>query len=178
MKIILVMVSSADGKTTTWAKSASHGWSSKEDGEHFRLLKSKHRLIVMGRKTYEQIKNELVLTPHTRRIVITRKPTDFLHEAVAGQLEFSDEPPLILVRRLESLGFDTMLLVGGSELNGEFLKAKLINECYITIEPRFFGSGKSLFTGTHVDIRLKLLEVHTLNGQGTLMLHYSLQYDH
>lgn len=178
MKIILVMVASADGKTTKWTESAVHGWSSKEDSEHFRSLKSKHRLIVMGRKTYEHVKNEIVLSPNILRIVMTQRPADFSGDTVAGQLEFTDEPPVTLVRRLESLGFDTMLLVGGSELNGGFLEDKLINECYLTIEPRFFGSGKSIFADTKIDVQLQLMELHKLNEQGTLMVHYSLQYDH
>lgn len=178
MKIILVMVESADGKTTKWDESAVHGWSSKEDDEHFRLLKSSHNLIVMGRKTYENVKTKIELSPRIRRIVMTQRPADFSGETVSGQLEFTDESPVGLVKRLESEGFDTMLLVGGSELNGGFLEHKLIRECYITIEPQFFGSGKSIFADTKTDIPLQLLALRTLNEQGTIMVHYSLKYDH
>lgn len=178
MKIILVMVASADGKTTKWEESAVHGWSSKEDKEHFQSLKTEHRLIVMGRKTYEHVKNEITLSPLIRRIVMTQRPADFSGEAVDGQLEFTDEPPPTLVKRLASEGFDTMLLVGGSELNGGFLEHQLINECYITIEPRFFGSGKSIFADTKIDVSLQLMELRKLNKQGSLVVHYSLKYDH
>lgn len=178
MKIILVMVSTADGKTTKWEESAVYGWSSKEDKKHFQHLKAQHRLIVMGRKTYEHVKNEITLSPNCRRIVMTQRPVDFSGEAVEGQLAFTDEPPLTLVKRLSTEGFDTMLLVGGSELNGGFLEHKLINECYITIEPRFFGSGKSIFADTKIDVSLQLIELRRLNERGSLVVHYSVKYDH
>jgi len=178
MNIILVMVITADGKTTKWTESAVHDWSSHEDKKHFQLLKSRHRLIVMGRKTYEASKSEIVLSTDTLRIVMTQRPSDFSRDAVDGQLEFTDEPVATLIKRLEAKGYETMLLVGGSRLNTEFLNNKLINECYLTIEPRFFGSGNNLFANTKANVSLELMELRQLNHQGTLMVHYRLHYDH
>lgn len=177
MNIILVMVESADGKTTKWDESAVHGWSSKEDHEHFRLLKSSHNLIVMGRKTYEHVRSVIKLSPHIRRIIMTKYPDNFSKEQVPDQLEFTDESPEQLVSRGERMGYRSLLLVGGSEVNTAFLSKKLITDCMITIEPRFFGVGKSIFSQIDVDIPLRLIDTKRLNEQGTLLLHYTVSYD-
>lgn len=175
MQITLAMVASVDGKTT---HPTIHGWSSSEDQSHLRTLKLTYPIIIMGRKTYETVKNELVLSEKTRRIILTKHPEKFIDSCVPGQLEFTDESPIALANRLGRHGPTRSLLVGGSDVNELFLKAKLITDCYITIEPRFFGDGKSMFTNDAIDVSLKLIEVKQLNTRGTLLLHYSVDYEY
>lgn len=177
MHVTLVMVETVDGKTTRWHEPEIHGWSSKEDQEHFRARIATHSLLVMGRKTYESVQNQIHLSPNLRRIVLTQRPEDYKERFVKGQLEFSDESPKALVKRMESEGHSAMLLVGGSEVNESFLSSHLISECYITIEPKFFGSGKSIFNATNIDISLQLLDLKRLNDQGTILLRYTIQYE-
>ncbi len=177
MHVTLVMVETADGKTTSWHEPEIHGWSSKEDQEHFRSLLASHTLLVMGRKTYEGVKNQIQLSRNLRRIVLTQRPEDYKERIVDGQLEFSDESPEELVTRLENEGYNDMILVGGSEVNESFLSSHLLHECYITIEPKFFGSGKPLFAPTNVDISLQLMEMKRLNDQGTVLLRYTILYE-
>lgn len=170
MRITLVMVTSVDGKMLHDA--------SREDHYHFYELKKRYPVIIMGRKTYDTIKTELVLSVKTTRIVLTRHPEKFTDDCVTGQLEFTDESPIELTNRLCRQGTTRSLLVGGSDVNELFLKAKLITDCYITIEPRFFGNGKSIFTSDAIDIPLKLTDVKKLNARGTLLLHYTVEYEH
>ncbi len=177
MNVILLMVMSVDGKITPGYEPSTHGWSSPEDHAYFHAFVSSHNLLVMGRKTYESIRSQIKRSTNICRIVLTKKPKQYKAETVAGQLEFSAETPRELIERLEKKGYTTMLLVGGSELNTAFLSERLITECYITVEPRFFGSGKSVFTDINADIQLKLKDIQKLNEQGTLVLHYSLLYD-
>ncbi len=175
MRITLAMVSSVDGKTT---HPTLHGWSSPEDQDHFRKLKTMYPIIIMGRKTYDTVKGELQLSLKTRRIVMTQNPDAHENAQVPGQLEFTNESPRMLVRHLTAEGVESALLVGGSDINQAFLKDKLITDCYITIEPRFFGNGKSIFTSDAIDIPLQLTDVTTLNTRGTLLLHYIIRYEH
>lgn len=177
MNVTLVMVQTADGKTTMWHEPEIHGWASPDDHSHFERLKSRYPVLAMGRKTYEAVKPELTLTSKLRRIVLTQRPKDFSDDTVPGKLEFTDEQPRDLVTRLEREGVHDMLLAGGSEVNEAFLAARCITDVMLTIEPRFFGTGNSLFSHTHVDIRLKLLSTKRLNDQGTIVLHYLLEYD-
>ena len=46
--------------------------------------------------------------------------------------------------------------------NGLFLEKKLIDEIILTIEPKIFGQGLSLFN-KDFDINLELLEIKKLN---------------
>jgi len=177
MNITLIMVQSVDGKITQGQSSYHDGWTSKEDLSYFQDVVAKQRLIVMGKHTYESFKDKIVLSPHIRRIVMTRNPTAYSAAAVPGQLEFTRETPSELVTRLESMGYTHMLLVGGSHVNNAFLAEKLITECLISIEPTFLGQGKSLFTSLHRNVQLTLRDTKKLNKRGTMVLHYSVSYE-
>lgn len=178
MNVILVMVQTADGKTTLWHEPKVYGWSSPEDQKHFRQLIASHNLVVMGKNTYISVKDYIKLSPEIRRIVLTRNPSAFASDSVQGQLEFTAESPGALVARLSEEGYQDMLLVGGSRINMAFLEQKLITECLLTIEPRFTGNGNSLFAPADVDITLSLLDIKKLNTQGTLLVHYKVLYEH
>ena len=145
MKIILAMVLSLDGKSTK-ADLSPNLWASVEDQGFFHDLKHKIGVIIVGRKTYEAAGKPS--GDGIRRIVMSREtgfslPTDI----------------------------DEALLVGGSELNAEFFKRKLINEIYLTIEPKIFGAGLPLAQIADLEVELELLNVQQLNPQGALLLH-------
>ena len=59
---------------------------------------------------------------------------------------------------MDGRGFNTVILAGGSTINGLFLKENLINEIWLTVEPRVFGEGLSLFKGADVDLKLEFIE--------------------
>lgn len=177
MKITLIMVTSLDGKTTKWDESTTHGWASPEDHAQFHTQIASTTLLIMGSKTYESIKHEITLSSHIRRIVMTSRPDAYTKEVVPGQLEFTQESPEALVRRMEGLGYTELLLVGGSQINAAFFNAKLVTHCLLTIEPKIFGLGNNLVSESKLDISLSLHEVTKLNSQGTLLLSYTVIYD-
>lgn len=174
MKIILVMVQSLNGKITAGVGSRIHDWSSKEDQKYFTALTAKARLIIMGRKTYEAAKEHMVLSPNTLRVVLTKNPKRYKRETVAGQLEFAGNSPKVLIQTLKRRGYRKALLVGGAEINSAFLKAKLVNELWLTLEPLILGAGKNLVTEEHFKKQLELKSVKKLNEKGTLLLKYIL----
>lgn len=172
MKVIMVMVSSVDGRTTQGNNKNIYTWSSAEDQQYFFSLIKKNNLIVMGRETYETISPRIKLQENKLRIVLTRYPEKYLSKAVKGQLEFSHETPKQLVKRLSLLGYKAILVVGGSLINGLFLKEKLVDELFLTIEPRIFGNGKNIVEGQLLNKSLQLISVKKLNKAGTLLLKY------
>jgi dihydrofolate reductase len=99
----------------------------------------------VGHKTYESAKSVIKLTPKTLRIVLTNKPKKFTNEVVVGQLEFSSERVEELVARLSQKRYREVLVVGGGEVKAVFLKAGLINDIFLTIEPLLFGQGRGVF---------------------------------
>ena len=174
MKVTMVMLSSIDGKTTQGNNKNVYVWSSKEDQRHFFSLIKKNNLIVMGRATYEASKPVIKLEKGKLRIILTRNPKKYLNQSIKGQLEFSDESPNKLLKRLSALNYRNILLVGGSTINGLFLKQNLVDELYLTIEPKIFGSGKNITEGQLLDKCLQLISIKKLNKAGTLLLKYKI----
>lgn len=172
MKIILVVVTSLDGKTTKWNLPNVHDLSSKEDQEYFFNTLNKSKLLIMGRRTFEVAKPDIYEGPKKLRVVITNNPKKYLALEVPDRLMFTNKNPKEIIRLFEKQGFKQALLLGGSEINALFLKAKLVDEIWLTIEPRIFGSGKVLAEGDNLDIKLKLLSFEKMNSQGTLLLKY------
>ncbi|MDP3726805.1 MAG: dihydrofolate reductase family protein [bacterium] len=175
MKVIIVMAASLNGKITRGEDNNIYSWTSKEDAKLFFSLIAKNNLIVMGRKTYEAAQKYIKLQKGKLRIVLTHNPKRYLTERVAGCLEFSSETPQKLAHRLEQEGHKKMLVVGGGAVNGLFLKAALVDEIWLTIEPKIFGTGKPLVGNRELDVALRLKSVRRLNKQGTLHLRYSVK---
>lgn len=173
MKIILVFVSTLDGKVTKWDDPDVRKWTSEEDKEHFSKIWKDAGLIVMGSKTF------LATPPKPsakhRFHVMTSHPSDYKKFEVPGQLEFSDEKPEKIISRYEKEGFSQMVVVGGPTISSSFLREQLADELWLTIEPRIFGEGFSLAWVEKLDVRLRLISYRKVNGQGTLITKYSIE---
>ncbi len=174
MKIIIVMVCSLNGKITKGANPDVYAWSSKEDKHFFFSLVKKHNLIVMGSKTYQAVRKNLDLTQKKLRIVLTKNPKKYSAQVIAGKLEFTNETPKRLAGRLRQQGYKSMLLLGGGVVNALFLKAGLVDELRLVVEPLIFGSGQPLVAEGHFNSSLTLVSHKLLNKNGTLLLIYKV----
>lgn len=163
---------SLNGFITNGSDSDVTKWTSPEDKAHFKAIKSESRLIVMGKNTYIAMRKSMVMDDKTLRVVLVRDLSEFIQETVEKNLEFSNLEPKQLVEWLEDLGYDNMLLAGGSYIYSEFLDAGLINELQITIEPVVFENGTPLFSNLNSMQKLKLVSSKQLNESGTLLLSY------
>jgi len=170
MKVIMVMVSSVNGKITNGDNSDIYEWTSDEDQRVFLSLKKAHRLIIMGRKTYEVAKKNMRLNTKALRIVITHNPKRFKN--IPGQIEFTNESPSALITRLSN--YSSALLVGGGEINALFLKEHLVSEIHVTIEPWLLGRGKSLVEEMDSQIQLQLVSTKKLNEKGSMHMIYKV----
>lgn len=145
MKVILVAVATLNGKITKGDDPDIYTWTSEEDQTFFFSLLKKNRLLVMGSKTYEAVRDKIDLHDGKLRIILTSRPQNYSSESVKGKLEFSAETPRQLVNRL-AMRYEALLLVGGAQVHASFLKDNLVDEMYVTIEPLMFGQGKPLVT--------------------------------
>lgn len=175
MKIIIVMVSSVNGKITKGSDPNIYKWTSDEDKKLFFSMIKRNNLIVMGSKTYEAVRGKIKLQSNKLRIVLTRNPEKYASETIKGRLEFSSETSNSLVERLEKVGYSKMLLVGGGEINALFLRSKLVDELHLTIEPFIFSKGRNLVSEGFIDVSLKLMTIKKLNAKGTLHLRYRVE---
>jgi len=172
MKTILIFVSSLDGKITRWGNPMIRSWSSKSDQEHFDAIWKDTHVIIMGSGTY----NPDPVKPVSRHlfVILTRHPERYKSREIPGQLEFTDDSPLLLMERFQKANEDKLLIVGGAQIAALFLKAQLIDELWLTIEPRIFGIGASFVNDEKLNIELKLLSCEQANEQGTLILKYKV----
>lgn len=170
MKTILVFVSTLDGKITKWGNPDVKSWSSKSDQDYFKNIWNETRLIVMGSNTF----NADPIKPSSNHllIILTRHPSYYKDLEISGQLEFTDELPEKLIERFKIEGHEIMLVVGGAQIATLFLKEQLIDEFWLTIEPKIFGLGGGFVSEEKLDIDLQLLSCERVNDQGTLIAKY------
>lgn len=172
MKTILIFVSTLDGKITKWGDPIVRSWSSKSDQDYFDTIWSNSRVIIMGSGTY----NHEPVKPTGKHlyIVMTRKPAKYKRKEIPGKLEFSSESPVQLVSRFKKEGEEKILIVGGPFIATSFLKDQLIDELWLTIEPKIFGTGGNFVIEDKLDIELRLLSCTKANDQGTLITKYKI----
>jgi dihydrofolate reductase len=174
MKLILVMVTSLDGRSTKGNETDNHTWTSPEDQKHFIEIIENAKLIIMGSKTFEPAKENMKHKEGRLRVIITRTPEKYDNEKIPGQLEFTNESPTDLIKRLENQGCTEGYLVGGAHTNTEFFKQKLVTEIWQTLEPKILGVGNGIVGDEKIDVSLKLISEDKLNDKGTLLLKYSV----
>jgi dihydrofolate reductase len=172
MKIILVFVSSLDSKVTKWHDPFVRKWSSKADQNYFGKLWKESSLIVLGSNTFDA--DQINPLPDHLLIVMTRRPAEYKKFEVSGQVEFSDKSPSELATHYEMEGFEQMVVVGGPHIATSFLKEHLIDELWLTIEPKIFGIGACFVTSEQLDIDLQLIDIRKANEQGTLITKYAV----
>jgi dihydrofolate reductase len=113
-------------------------------------------------------------SPNHQLIIMTRHHDKYKSREVPGQLEFTNESPVDLTARFKSKGHKQMLVIGGPHVATSFLKEQLIDELWLTIEPKIFGTGGNFATGANLDINLRLLHFEKVNEQGTLITKYAV----
>ncbi len=158
------MVMTADGKI---AKTGDHfpDWGSSEDKKMFAKATKEAGVIIMGRNTFNTLPSPL---PGRLNVVFTR---DANREAIPGVKWATGEPKDVL-KELEAMGYKTAILAGGAKINTLFLEKKLIDEIYLTIEPKIFGSGLGIFNGDF-GVKLELTSVDKIN-ENAITLKYKV----
>ncbi len=172
MKKILVFVSSLDGKITKWGRSPVKEWSSEEDQQYFKKTWSDSEIIVMGSSTYNVA--PMKPSPENHLVIMTSTPDKYKDHEVTGQVEFTNQSPAELVAHYEKLGLKQMTVVGGSHIATSFFKAECIDEVWLTIEPKIFGTGGSFVSEEKLNINLELIEMEKVNERGTLITKYAV----
>jgi len=172
MKTILIFVSSLDGKITRWGEPNVRLWSSHQDQDYYKKVWNESRLIVMGSATFNA--DTFKPSPDHQIIVMTGHPDRYKNAMVPGQIEFTNETPVELVTRFINKGHQQMLVVGGPHVATSFLKEQLIDELWLTIEPRIFGTGQNFATDAKLDIDTRLIQIEKVNDQGTLITKYAV----
>lgn len=164
IKVIMMMAMTVDGKIAK-DKTQFADWTSREDKKLFVEISKRCGVIMMGENTFKTFP-----APLKERLNVVF--TEDINQATIPGVKFVSGEPAKVLKELEMLGYQEVLLGGGAYLNSLFLEKGLINEIILTIEPKIFGSGLSLFS-QDLNADLKLIEYRSLN-ENTLMIHYQV----
>mgnify|MGYP001575330325 CR=1 FL=1 len=162
MKTFIIAALTADGFI---AETNDHAatWTSRADKQFFIERTKQAGVIIMGRKTYDTIGK-----PLSERLNVV-----YTHEAKphdAENLIYTSLPPAELLKNLALKGYQEVAICGGASIYTLFLKAGLVDTLCLTIEPKLFGQGISLFT-KKIAANLELREVKKLDEQ-VILLNY------
>lgn len=155
-----MMAVTADGKI---AKSSDHfpDWTSPEDKKMFAEVTKEHGVVIMGDKTFFTFPNPL---PGRLNVVFTLDK----NAAKKENVKWVTGDPKKVLEDLEKEGYKSAILGGGTYMNSQFLKRDLIDEIWLTIEPKIFGDGLGVFGGDF-DAELKLLSVEKINDNSVVL---------
>lgn len=170
MKTIIIVAVTLDGKI---AKDSTQNvdWTSKEDKDFFRRETKRIGVVIFGAKTYTAIGRPL---PDRLNIIITKEPQKYKYLKQPNLLEFTSDPPEMILEALAKRGYKEVVIGGGSTIYSLFLQKNLIDEIYLTIAPKIFGKGVNLFKEMEIEeINLELIELNQL-GEGEILVKYRI----
>jgi len=127
---------------------------------------------VMGRRTYDicvhyndfPFKNALnIVMTHDKTLIEKSKETEI----------FTDKGSTEVVKIVESKGIQQMIVLGGGNINSQFLAAGLIDDMIIDVHPIVLEKGTKLFEDLFPHTNLELIESKILND-GIVQNHYKV----
>mgnify|MGYP001603413957 CR=1 FL=1 len=165
------MAESLDGSIAYDSNHAAN-WTSKEDKKFFVEETKKGGAIVFGQNTFKTLGDKPL--PGRLNVVMTINEEDKKKEK-PGSLEFFvSEKPQTVLSVLKKKGLKKIFIGGGSIINGLFFDAGLVDELWITVEPKIFGTGMRILSDKKRDINLTLKSVKKDNQ--TVLLKYGVNY--
>ncbi len=170
VRFILIAAISLDGRITD-GKNEGTEWTSKEDQRFFRSELDKADAVILGRKTFETIPRPL--TPRNR--IVFSRSTTFQHSEECWNVVAFGGAKSKLLKLLNEKSWKRVVIAGGTEIYAWFLKNRLVDEIYLTLEPVIFGAGKALLAEGNYGGNWSLTSSRKLNKTGTLLLKYKLE---
>jgi len=176
MRVILIAAQSLDGRIT-FHETSGAAFASEADRLFFREALAGFDCSVMGGGTFRVSEKRIRERAADGRllVIMTGKASEGggAFEGREGVVEFSSASPGKVIAGLRARGMKRCALLGGGRIYGAFLAAGLVDEVWLTLEPRIFGAGVPLAGGVALDTRLKLLSSERLSAS-TLLLKYEV----
>nr|AIA11687.1 Dihydrofolate reductase [uncultured bacterium] len=161
MKVFIIAAVTADGFIGKDEKHAAF-WTSKEDKKRFVELTKRAGVVVMGSNTYATLPRPL---KERTNIVYSRSKT-------FEGAETTQKSPQELILELERREFKEVAICGGASIYTMFMKAKVVDHLYLTVEPLIFGKGIKLF---NEELTSQLTLVSAVQGEnGSLLIEYKV----
>ena len=169
MKISIYIAMSANGFISNSRNVPD--WLSQEYVQGFDLHCQRTKAVIMGKTTYDILAPDyLPLKKEGTTVVLTsNKQAKSDNQTVV----FTQDSATEIARVLQAKGHSEAVIIGGTTVMSEFIKAGLVDDIYFVMEPVLFGGGLPLLKGIETEIKLDLVEVTNVNGN-TVHLHYTV----
>lgn len=169
MKITLYMAMSLNGYIAE--ENGSEDFLSDTNWEKFCNLAQKHRNFIVGRKTYDAVKNwnegfSFDDLKDIQKIVISQDENYILDDGYI--LATSPREAITILQ-----DFESVLVIGGSAINTAFIKENLLDEVILNVEPTLIGKGIPLFAKD--DFTKKLEYISSEISSDIVTLHYKVK---
>lgn len=146
---------------------------SHENWNKFCNLANTYKNFIVGRKTYEAVKNwkdgygfdDL----DVEKVVVSQD----ISYSLDGSYSLATSPQDALAK-LSEKGFREVLLIGGAALNTAFAKAGLIDEVMLNVEPVVVGKGIPLFSSEEFELSTELVNT-SKSEAGIVTLRYTVK---
>lgn len=168
MKVTLYMAMSLNGYIAE--ENGSEGFLSHANWEKFCSLAQEHGNFIVGRKTYETVKNwnerfGFDDLKGIKKVIISQDSNYKLDEGYT----LATSPKDALGKLQDS---KSVLVTGGSTINTAFIQENLLDEVILNIEPALIGKGIPLFAQNDFSKKLNFVSFEESNGIVTL--HYKV----
>jgi dihydrofolate reductase len=154
-KVILGLAVSLDGFIE--GPNGEYDWCFTDQDYGLTEFSSHLDALVMGRKTFDMIKEHEGATPwsHARTYVFSRtlQPESGI-EVLNGEL-------VETMNQLKHQHGKNIWLFGGADLTAQFINYNLIDEYWLSVHPILLGAGKPLFHSIAGRKKLRLVESKT-----------------
>ncbi len=164
-KVTMIMVMSLDGIILRKENEDVTKWTSKEDQTFFKNVLRNFDAIITGRKSFF---GKVVDVPY---FVLTKKPEAYVNEDGVSYIKGT---PAEIIKKVKNNKIKNIALLGGTEVNHQFLKNDLVNEILLTVEPLFLGKCKHITLEEELNVKLELINFHKINKKGTMLFHYKI----
>lgn len=169
MKTIIYLAASANGLISNNRNVPD--WLSQEYGQGFMTISQRTQAVIMGKTTYNVLAPDYLPIKEGSLVVLTH---DTKAEPAQSNVLFTEDSPEKIIEQLTAKGHTEAVIIGGTQTVTAFIKAGLVNEIILVVEPVIFGSGLPLLKGLEeAEYQLSLLDVNKLNNN-TVQLHYSV----
>lgn len=125
---------------------------------------------VMGRRTYDEcVKYNAFPYKSALNIVLTHDPQ--LISQTSDQAMFVNNSPAEILELISQRGHQELLVVGGGQINSQFLSAGIIDEIILDVHPIIIDAGIKLFADKFPRLNLEYLDSKPLTN-GLVQIHY------
>ena len=152
-------------------KDGGEDFLSHENWNRFVKFASKIGCFIWGRKTYEAVVgwegdylNDL---KDVRKVIISRTKINLKEGFTLAN------SPEEAIKQLETEDFEQAIITGGSIVNSEFAKRRLIDEVILDVNPIILGEGIPVFAKDVFEMKLELLEFEKV-GKEIVELRYKV----